>query len=250
MSPKVMASFSAFGGDLPSIAFIVLHSLDGSVLWSSVSTNCLHVFLRCSFVVLVISSFICCRAGEVGSLDLRSSRALIFSNISAGTGSVLIRCRPEGICRDAAFRMMVRKIFSPFGSLMEDVFCSVYPLISLLYRSQFAFFRLKLVRWGMGLIVWSICKLMRIGRWSEPRFVFVCQLVEVIREADANETSGEDGLALPGSLVGESQLRIPKLEPETTFSSRVPLVSVELEYHAEWCALKSPSIRVSVVIIR
>ena len=69
MSPKVMASFSAFGGDLPAIAFIVLHSFEGSVLWSSVSTNCLHVFLRCSFVVLVISSFICCRAGEVGSLD-------------------------------------------------------------------------------------------------------------------------------------------------------------------------------------
>ena len=98
----------------------------------------------------------------------------------------------------------------------------------------------------MGLIVWSICKLLRIGRWSEPRFVFVCQLVE----ADANETSGENGLALPGSLVGESQLRIPKFEPETTFSNRVPLVSVELEYHAEWCALKSPSIRLSVVIIR
>ena len=53
---------------------------------------------------------------------------------------------------------------------------------------------------------------MRIGRWSEPRFVFVCQLVEVIREDDPNETSGEDGLALPGSLLGESQLRIPKLE--------------------------------------
>ena len=84
MSSKVMDSFSAFGGDLPSIAFIVLHSLERSVLWSSVSTKCLHVFLRCSFVVLVISSFICCRAGEVGSLDLRSSRALILSNISAG----------------------------------------------------------------------------------------------------------------------------------------------------------------------
>ena len=83
---------------------------------------------------------------------------------------------------------------------------------------------------------------MRIGRWSQPRFV--CQLVEVIREADANETSGEDGLALPGGLVGESQLRIPKFEPETN------LVSVELEHHAEWCALKSPSIRVSVIIIR
>ena len=66
----------------------------------------------------------------------------------------------------------------------------------------------------MGLIVRPICKLMRIGRWSEPMFVFGCQLVEVMREADANETSGEDELALHGSLVGESQLRIPKLEPD------------------------------------
>ena len=90
----MMASFSAFGGDLPSIDLMVLHSLEGSVLWSSVSTNCLHDFLRCSFVVLVISSFICCRAGEVGSLNQRSSRALIHSNISTGNGSVLIRCRP------------------------------------------------------------------------------------------------------------------------------------------------------------
>ena len=96
----------------------------------------------------------------------------------------------------------------------------------------------------------SICKLMRIGRWSEPRFVIVYQLVEVIRDADANETSGEDGLALAGSLVGESQLRILKLEPYIIFSNRVPLVSVELEYHATRCALKSPSISVSVVMIR
>ena len=68
---------------------------------------------------------------------------------------------------------------------------------------------------------------MRIGRWSEPMFVFVCQLVEVIREADANETSGELGLALPGNLVVESPFRIPKLEPYT-------MLSAELEYHDEW----------------
>ena len=72
---------------------------------------------------------------------------------------------------------------------------------------------------------------MRIGKWSEPRFVFVCQLVEVIREADANETSGELGLALSGNSVGESQLRIPKLEPDTMLSNIVPLESIELEYH-------------------
>ena len=45
---------------------------------------------------------------------------------------------------------------------------------------------------------------MRIGRWSESRFVLVCQLVEVMREADVNETSLE--LLLFGSLVGKSQL--------------------------------------------
>ena len=94
-------------------------------------------------------------------------------------------------------------------------------------------FRLMLVRYCNGEIVTSICKLRRIGRWSAPRFVFVCQLVEVIREADANETSGELGLALPSNLVGESQF-IPKLEPDTMLSNIVPLVSVELEYHDEW----------------
>ena len=72
---------------------------------------------------------------------------------------------------------------------------------------------------------------MRIGRWSEHRFVFVCQLVKVIREADANKTSGEDGLALLGSLVDESQLRTQKFEPEIMLSNMLPLVSVDLEYH-------------------
>ena len=67
---------------------------------------------------------------------------------------------------------------------------------------------------------------MRIGRWSDPRFVFVCQLVEVIREADANETSGELELALAGKLVGVPQFRIPKLEPDAMLSNIVPLVSV------------------------
>ena len=33
----MIASFSAFGGYFPSIALIVLRSLEGSVLWSSVS---------------------------------------------------------------------------------------------------------------------------------------------------------------------------------------------------------------------
>ena len=39
------------------------------------------------------------------------------------------------------------------------------------------------------------------------------------REDDANETSGKDWLTLLGSLVGESKLRIPKLEPDIIFSN-------------------------------
>ena len=163
----------------------------------------LHFCLLCSFVVLVISSFISGRAGEVGSLDLRSSRALIFSNISVGSGSVLIRCGPESMWCDAALRIMAGKIFSPFWQSVGGRLLFRLSSISLLYRSQFVFFRLMLVRCCIGVIVTSIYKLMRIDRWSEPRFVFVCQLVEVIREADANETSVELGLALPGNLVLE-----------------------------------------------
>ena len=99
----------------------------------------LHFCLLCSFVVLLISSFISGRAGKVGSLDLRSSRALIFSNISVGTDSVLIQCRPEGMWCDAALRMMARKIFSAFWQAVGSrLFLSVSS-ISLLYRSKVFF---------------------------------------------------------------------------------------------------------------
>ena len=55
-----------------------------------------------------------------------------------------------------------------------------------------------------------ICNLMRIGRWSELSVDRVCQEHEVMmREVDANETSGELGSAFGGTLVGLSQLRIP-----------------------------------------
>ena len=54
-----------------------------------------------------------------------------------------------------------------------------------------------------------ICNLMRIGRWSELSVDRVCQEVEVVREDDANETSGQLGSAFGGTIVGLSQLSIP-----------------------------------------
>ena len=128
MSSKGMASLSAFGDDLQSIALIVLYSLEASVLWSSVSTNCLHVFLRCSVVVLGITAFICCRAGTVESLDLRLYRALIVSNISTGTGSVLIWCHPEGICFSSFFAVCWKPSFAPFMLYLLTVLVPVYFL--------------------------------------------------------------------------------------------------------------------------
>ena len=47
-----------------------------------------------------------------------------------------------------------------------------------------------------------ICNLMRIGSWSELSVDSVCQEHEVMRDAHANETSGEFGSTLGGTHVG------------------------------------------------
>ena len=91
---------------------------------------------------------------------------------------------------------------------------------------------------------------MRIGRWSELSVDSVCQEHEVMRDADANETSGELGSALGGTLVGVSQLRIPWSDPLIESAIFLPLVSVDPEYQDGWCALKSPRIRLSFVVRR
>ena len=91
-----MASFSAVCVDLPSSVLIVRHSFEEADLWSRVSTNVLHLSRLCLFFAWLISSFICDRTGEVGSRDLRSSRALIMSTMSAGKASVWSSlCLPE-----------------------------------------------------------------------------------------------------------------------------------------------------------
>jgi hypothetical protein len=54
----------------------------------------------------------------------------------------------------------------------------------------------------------------------------------VTREEDANETSGELGDALLGTLVGVSQFKMPKLVPSIESASFLPLVSVDLEYQS------------------
>ena len=50
---------------------------------------------------------------------------------------------------------------------------------------------------------------MRIGRWSELSVNSVCHEHELMRDADANDTSGELGSVFGRTLVGLSLLRIP-----------------------------------------
>ena len=56
-----------------------------------------------------------------------------------------------------------------------------------------------------------VCNPIRMGRWSKLMVVCVCHSDKVIREADANDTSGELESAFSGSLVGESVFRTEKL---------------------------------------
>ena len=79
-----------------------------------------------------------------------------------------------------------------------------------------------------------VCNPIRVGRWSELVIVCVCHSDEVMREDDANDTSGELGTALPGSLVGESVYRTAKLEMLTESARWLPLVSVVPECQSKW----------------
>ena len=99
----------------------------------------------------------------------------------------------------------------------------------------------------MGVVF--ICNLKRIGKWSELIVDRVCQTHhEVMRDADANETSGELSSALVGTLLWVSQLRILWSAPLIESAIFNPLVSVDLEYQDGWCALKSPRIRLPCVV--
>ena len=79
-----------------------------------------------------------------------------------------------------------------------------------------------------------VCNPIRMGRWSELMVVCVCHSDEMMRVADANDTSGELGSAFPGSLVDKTVFRTAKVEMLTASASWFPLVSVVPECLSEW----------------
>ena len=89
---------------------------------------------------------------------------------------------------------------------------------------------------------------MMIGRWSELNIYRVCQEHEVMREA--NETSGELGSALCGTLVGVSHIRISGSDQLIESAILLPLVSVDPEYQDACPTLKSPMKRLFYAVRR
>ena len=76
------------------------------------------------------------------SLLRGSSRLVITSSISAGTGSSWSLCRPVGKWCDAALSRIVRRIFSSLWQFVGRKRLLRVSSTSCLYLSQLAFFRL------------------------------------------------------------------------------------------------------------
>ena len=146
---KVIASFSASCFALPSIPFIVLHSLVTSVFWSMVSSKSLHFCRLCTQMRFWMVLFNLGSSSEVGSLLRRSSHLFITSSISAGTASSWSLWRPVWMWCDAALSRTVRKIFSSLWQSVGRERLLRVASTSCLYLSQLAFFRLH--RFDIGL---------------------------------------------------------------------------------------------------
>ena len=69
-----------------------------------------------------------------------------------------------------------------------------------------------------------------IGRWSEERATEVAQVVQMARDGDAKEMSGEVGEPSLGRRVGVSSLREQRSDWERRSARVAPLVSTEVEY--------------------
>ena len=139
---KVIASFSAVRFTLPSIPLIVLHSLVRSVFGPCSQQNLSILFRLCSHMRFWMSLFSLGSSDEVGSLLRRSSRLVITSSISAGTGSSWSLCRLVGKWCDAALCRIVRRIFSSLWQSVGRERLLRAASTSCRYLSQLALFRL------------------------------------------------------------------------------------------------------------
>ena len=137
---KEIASFSAVRFALPSIPLIVLHSLVISVLWSMFSNKSLHFCSLCSQMRFWMSLFSLGNSGEVRSFLRRSSRLVITSSISAGTGSCCCLPTPMTLASGGSpmFPLVVHQPASP----------SIWPAVRSLRRG---------LSTNPGATMWCVC---------------------------------------------------------------------------------------------
>ena len=91
-----------------------------------------------------------------------------------------------------------------------------------------------------------------MGTWSELRVVTVCHVWARARWAETRERSGEVSGPFEGRLVGDSSLRRQRLESLMASTNAAPRADPELseveEYQASSWALKSPRMKVSLLV--
>ena len=133
---KVIASFSAVNffhsSPHPGKICLLVHVLN----------KISHFFRLCSQMSFWMPLFSLGSSDEVGSLLGRSSRLVITSSSSAGTGSSWRLCRPLEMWCHAALSRIVRRIFSSLWQSVGRERLLRAASTSCLYLSQLAFFRL------------------------------------------------------------------------------------------------------------
>ena len=139
----------------------------------------------------MISSFNCLICGEWGSELLSSSLVLIFSAVAVGTSGMMFLIRPEGIHVAAALLIIFLNAFSPLKILVGCVKLLKLASVISLYFIQSAFLKLMNVLFVLSCCLISVSKVMVIGRWSDPKVIFVFHLVYGRSERLAREISGD-----------------------------------------------------------
>ena len=89
-----------------------------------------------------------------------------------------------------------------------------------------------------------------MGRWSDPREVFVCQDTKGTRSKDDKDKSGEASCPLDGRLVGVSSFNTAMSEFEISKDNKLPLEYWMLENQRGSWAFMSPMTNVSASLKR
>ena len=140
------------------------------------------------------------KSGDNGSVRLSSLRWSIFFAVAVGTSGYTSGILPLGMEVLEALFTIFLKTFSPAYILVGSVVLEKSASESCVNLVQLAFLKLIKVLSSLGIGLISDSRVTMMGRWSEPRLIWVSQ--EVYEEEEEGEAGhgdvGGGGLAVGG----------------------------------------------------